>query len=138
MDYDIVFKRVYEPTDAHDGARVLVDRLWPRGKSREDLQLSEWYRDASPSPALRRAYHRGDLDEQAFTRDYRWELDRHPAVLVPLMRRARAGRLSLLTAARQPDHSHLPTLRRALLDELEREDRQAEGGEPSSPTCYAR
>lgn len=138
MNYDIVFKRVYEPTDSADGARVLVDRLWPRGKRREDLQLTDWYRDASPSSALRRAWHQNDIDEQRFTDSYRKELQTHPDVLTPLMRHAREGRLSLLTATRNPDHSHLPELRDALLDQLAREDEQADDREPSSPTCFDR
>lgn len=136
MNYDIAFKRVYEPTDSADGARVLVDRLWPRGKRREDLQLTEWYRDASPSSALRRAWHQDDIDEQRFTDNYRKELQAHPEVLTPLMRHAREGRLSLLTVTRNPDQSHLPVLRDALLDHLAREDEQADGREPSSPPCY--
>lgn len=136
MNYDIAFKRVYEPTDSADGARVLVDRLWPRGKRREDLQLTEWYRDASPSSSLRRAWHQDDIDEQRFTDNYRQELQAHPEVLTPLMRHAREGRLSLLTATRNPDQSHLPVLRDALLDHLAREDEQADDREPSSPTCY--
>lgn len=138
MNYDISFKRVYEPADRNDGARVLVDRLWPRGKRREDLQLTEWYRDASPSPALRRAWHKGDINEQHFADDYRQELEKQPDALVPLMRYARQGRLSLLTATRNPEHSHLPILRQALLDQLAKEDDQADDREPSSPTCYDR
>lgn len=136
MSYDIVFKRVYEPVERTDGARVLVDRLWPRGKRRDDLQLTEWYRNASPSPALRRAWHQGDIDQQRFAKDYQSELDDDPDALTPLMRHARRGRLSLLTATRNPEQSHLPILRKALLDQLAREDEQADGREPSSPTCY--
>ena len=56
--------------------------------------------------------------------------------LIPLMRYARAGRLTLLTASRNPEHSHLPILKRALLDALKKEDDEADGHEPSSPTCY--
>lgn len=138
MSYDIVFKRVYEPAEKSDGARVLVDRLWPRGKRREELDLAEWYRDASPSPALRRAWHQGDLDEQRFAGDYRKELQAQPDVLTPLMRYARQGRLSLMTATRNPEHSHLPILRDALLDQLAREDEQADGSEPASSPCYDR
>ncbi len=136
MSYDIVFKRVYEPAEKSDGARVLVDRLWPRGKRREDLDLTEWYRDASPSPALRRSWHQNAIDERRFADQYRQELEAQPDVLTPLMRRARLGRLSLLTATRNPEHSHLPILRNALLDQLKREDEQADDREPASSPCY--
>ncbi|WP_024461261.1 DUF488 domain-containing protein [Marinimicrobium sp. LS-A18] len=138
MSYNIVFKRVYEAAERSDGARILVDRLWPRGKRREDLQLTEWYRDASPSPALRRAWHQGEISDQRFADDYRKELDAQPETLVPLMRHARQSRLSLLTASRNPEQSHLPILKNALLDQLAREDDEADDRAPSSPTCYNR
>lgn len=138
MDYQIDLKRIYDSPNKSDGARVLVDRLWPRGKRHEELALTDWYKDASPSPALRRAWHKDELDDDTFTRDYQRELDANPDSLVPLMRNAREGRLTLLTATRDPQHSHLPTLRQALLDALEEEDRQADDREPSSPTCYGR
>lgn len=135
-DYDIVFKRIYEPAEAEDGARVLVDRLWPRGKRREELALIDWYRDASPSPALRRAWHKGQIDWETFCRDYGEELAAKPEQLTPLMRYARDQRLTLLTAARQPDKSHLPILRKALLQQLDLEDREAEGEDSASPPCF--
>lgn len=137
MDYQILFKRVYEPAADTDGYRVLVDRLWPRGKRRDELALTEWYRNASPSPALRRAWHRGDIDEERFAAQYGDDLNAHPEKLTPLMKLARDDRLTLLTANRDPAHSHLPQLRRALLNQLEQEDAQADGREPSSPPCYA-
>ena len=52
MTDEIALKRVYQPTTPDDGARVLVDRLWPRGKGRDSLSLQDWYFEASPSPAL--------------------------------------------------------------------------------------
>lgn len=135
MSYDIVFKRIYAPAERGDGARVLVDRLWPRGKRREDLHLTDWYRDASPSPALRQAWHQEEIDDKRFAQDYRSELRTNPEVLTPLMRHARKGRLSLLTASRDPEHSHLPVLRQVLLEQLAKEDREADGDELSSPPC---
>ncbi|MGQ9425723.1 DUF488 domain-containing protein [Gilvimarinus sp. F26214L] len=136
MSYDIRFKRVYEAAAKADGARVLVDRLWPRGKRKEELALTHWYRDAAPSRDLRRAWHQGDLDERTFARRYRKELDHNVEALIPLMRYVRKGRLTLLTAARDPRHSHLPVLQEALEAELDREDCEADGRDPSSPVCY--
>lgn len=137
-DYDIRFKRIYEPAEPADGTRVLVDRLWPRGKRKEELGLTEWYRHASPSPALRRAWHQSDINWENFRRDYLRELSQDPNLLTPLLRYARQSRLTLLTAARQPDRSHLPILREALLNQLELEDREAEGRDCSSPPCFDR
>ncbi|XKE43992.1 DUF488 family protein [Halomonas organivorans] len=119
MSHDIVLKRVYQAPEADDGARVLVDRLWPRGKRRESLALADWYRDASPSPALRRQYHQGEISHAVFAARYRGELRDDPDCLLPLMRRARDGRLTLLSAARDLEASHLPILKEAILEALD-------------------
>lgn len=135
MAYDIVFKRIYQPVAAEDGARVLVDRLWPRGKRRESLALTDWYRDASPSPALRRQYHLGEISVEVFFTRYRGELREAPENLIPLMRHARQRRLTLLSAARDMEGSHLPVLSEAILQALYQED--AIDSEPASPPCFA-
>ncbi len=122
MSYAIVIKRIYQAAEAADGARVLVDRLWPRGKSETGLALTEWYRDASPSPTLRRQYRQGDISAFVFAVRYRGELRDAPDKLLPLMRHARRGRLTLLTAARDLEGSHLPVLQEALIRALREED----------------
>ncbi|WP_277811976.1 DUF488 domain-containing protein [Chromohalobacter canadensis] len=137
MSYTIALKRIYQAAEESDGARVLVDRLWPRGKRRESLQLTDWYRDASPSNALRRAWHQGELNDTVFSHRYRWEVEDDPDVLLPLMRWAREGTLTLLTASREPQRSHLPYLRDMLLKALETEDREADDRTPASSPCYA-
>lgn len=134
MSREIALKRVYQAPEPDDGARVLVDRLWPRGKRRESLQLADWYRDASPSPTLRRQFHEGEISPTVFAVRYRGELRDHPEALTPLMRHARGGRLTLLSAVRDLDESYLPILREALLKALDAED--ALDREPSSPPCY--
>lgn len=134
MAYDIVLKRIYSQIDASDGARVLVDRLWPRGKRRESLALSDWYRDASPSPALHRQYHLGEISAAIFAIRYRGELRDIPDSLIPLMRHARKGRLTLLSASRNLESSYLPLLRDSILQELYDED--AMDREAASPPCY--
>lgn len=137
MKYQINIKRIYQSVDDGDGARVLVDRLWPRGKRREDLKLTEWYRDAAPSNELRRSWHNRDINGETFARKYDRELRNNPEILLPLMRWARQGRLTLLTASRNPGDSHVPILKEAIEDALNEEDRQDRRSEPSSPTCYA-
>ena len=132
MAHDVVLKRIYQPIEAADGARVLVDRLWPRGKSREALVLTDWYRDASPSPGLRRQYHQGEISSFVFAVRYRGELRDHPENLLPLIHHARRERLTLLTAARNLEDSHLPVLREALLEALREEDVAALGLTSSS------
>lgn len=135
MSYDILLKRIYTPSEPTDGARILVDRLWPRGKRRESLDLTDWYRDASPSPLLRRQLHESEIAFTVFAARYRGELRDHVDSLVPLMRYARRGRLTLLSAARNLEETHLPILREAVLEALQREDQ--DDLEPSSPPCFA-
>jgi len=135
VTYDIALKRIYQPVDAEDGARVLVDRLWPRGKRRESLALTDWYRDASPTPALRRQFHRQEISAEVFAARYRGELRDAPESLLPLMRHVRQGRLTLLSAARDLESSHLPILRESLLQALQDED--VEDREPASSPCFA-
>jgi uncharacterized protein YeaO (DUF488 family) len=134
MSYEIVLKRVQEPLDPNDGARVLVDRLWPRGRRRDAMELTDWYREASPSSLLRTQYHGDRIDLQGFAARYREELSARPDALIPLMRLARQGRLTLLSAACDLATSHLPVLRSALLEALYAED--AEDMEPASPPCW--
>lgn len=135
MSYEILLKRIYSPSEAGDGARILVDRLWPRGKPRESLELTDWYRDASPSTLLRRQLHQDEISLSVFAVRYRGELRDHPESLVPLMRLARRGKLTLLSASRNLDQSHLPVLRQAVLEALQQEDH--EDLEPTSPPCFA-
>lgn len=123
MGYEIKLKRVYAAAESSDGARVLVDRLWPRGKPRDALALTDWCRQAAPSSALRREYHSEAISEASFNTRYRLELKEAPELLVPLLRHARQGTLTLLTATRQLEHSHLPLLRERLLQVLDEEDR---------------
>ncbi|MBZ5486856.1 DUF488 family protein [Halomonas aquamarina] len=134
MRYEIALKRVYFAAEEHDGARILVDRLWPRGKERGSLSLTEWYRDAAPSSSLRRDYQQSKISEASFQTRYRLELKESADALVPLMRYARQGKLTLLTATRSLADSHLPLLREALLCALDEEDRH--DLEPASAPCY--
>ncbi|MGD0166282.1 MAG: DUF488 family protein [Gaiellaceae bacterium] len=97
---DIRLKRAYEPASDEDGYRVLVERLWPRGVSRERARLDEWAKEIAPSPELRRWYgHDPSLFEQ-FRRRYLDELTGHAQKLEELRRRARTGPLTLVYAAR--------------------------------------
>lgn len=137
MAYDIQIKRIYAIPEETDGARVLVDRLWPRGKRRDELVLTDWLRDAAPSPALRRSWHKREIDQSQFSEQYRHELSARQDSLLPLMRLARQGRLTLLTASRDPQQSHVLVLQDVLLRALDEEDCLADGRVPSSPTCYA-
>jgi len=70
----VSIKRVYEPADRSDGVRILVDRLWPRGLTKEKAAIDEWLRDLAPSNELRRWYHARPSEWEAFRKKYLKEL----------------------------------------------------------------
>ena len=78
-------KRVYEPAEPTDGYRVLVDRLWPRGVSKERAALGQWLRDVAPSTGLRRWFHHDPSLMDEFTARYRAELDANPSAVQALL-----------------------------------------------------
>ncbi|MDX2847792.1 DUF488 family protein [Streptomyces sp. PA03-3a] len=106
------YRRIYEDSSAQEGKRVLVDRLWPRGVSKERAHLDEWLRDVAPSSDLRQWYHH-DTERFAEFRDrYIAELedaDHRPAVQ-QLRDLAAHDRVTLLTATKDVDHSEAAVL----------------------------
>lgn len=102
-------KRVYEPASADDGFRVLVDRLWPRGVSKERAELDLWDKDVAPSPELRTAWHHHLEDFDRFADEYRDELDANPAAEALLALGGAHPRVTLLYGARneQTNHAHV-------------------------------
>lgn len=114
---DVRVRRAYdEPADS-DGQRILVDRLWPRGISKERARLDHWARDVAPSTELRKWYgHDPDRFEE-FAERYRRELTDadHAEALEDLRSRTRQGRVTLLTASRRDDISAATVLRELLL-----------------------
>ncbi|HWT34524.1 MAG TPA: DUF488 family protein [Microbacterium sp.] len=106
--------RIYDAPTAADGYRVLVDRLWPRGVSKERAELDEWAKDAAPSTELRKAFHGGELDWDDFAKAYRAELTDNPAVPALRDRLAVHPTSTLLTATKSEDHDYLVVLRDVL------------------------
>ncbi|TYB49617.1 DUF488 domain-containing protein [Actinomadura chibensis] len=110
---DVRLRRVYEPASDDDGRlRVLVDRVWPRGLSKEKARLDEWEKDVAPSTDLRKWYgHRVDRFEE-FTRRYEGELNDPERAAAYDRLRGLAGRgpLTLLTATRDVEHSQAAVL----------------------------
>ena len=101
---DVRVRRVYDEPDSHDGARVLVDRIWPRGLTKARADLAEWCKEVAPSTALRKWYGHDPERFEEFARRYRDELtepDRAEA-LAHLRELAANGTLTLLTATRDP------------------------------------
>ena len=113
----VTIVRVYEaPSRLSNERRVLVDRLWPRGLRKEEIDFDEWVKDAAPSTELRRWY--GHVPERfdEFAHRYRVELERNPAAAVVTRLRADAqtSHLVLLTATRDVERSGAEVLRSAL------------------------
>ena len=90
---DVVIKGVRDEPSPDDGRRVLADRLWPRGVSKERAALDEWAKDATPSTALRRALHSGDPTWEQFVPAYRAELEEEPRAVHCAQRCPRAFRM---------------------------------------------
>jgi uncharacterized protein YeaO (DUF488 family) len=110
-------KRVYAPADEDDGFRVLVDRLWPRGLSKEKARIDLWMKAVAPSDALRRQFHGNPDGWEAFLAAYADELDAEPArsAAAELRQRLASGPVTLLYAARDETHNNAEALR-LLLD----------------------
>jgi uncharacterized protein YeaO (DUF488 family) len=109
-------KRVYAPAERGDGWRVLVDRLWPRGISKDKARIDLWLKDVAPSDELRRRVHADPSAWDAFVLDYAHELAREPAVsaVAQLRKHLRAGPVTLLYAARDEDRNNAVALKRIL------------------------
>ena len=112
---NIKIKRAYEPAGADDGARVLVDRLWPRGVSKREARLYQWNRELAPSPELRTWFGHKVSRWPEFSRRYRLELASHAEGLAELRRRAKDGPVTLVYAAKDERHNHAIVLRSVLL-----------------------
>jgi uncharacterized protein YeaO (DUF488 family) len=109
-------KRIHEPADAADGYRALVDRLWPRGISRQRAALDAWLRELAPSNALRLWYGHDAKRWTEFGRRYRAELRTQRPALAALRARAASGTVTLLYASREPRINHAVVLRQVLLE----------------------
>jgi uncharacterized protein YeaO (DUF488 family) len=105
MPMDVRLKRAYDPASASDGYRVLIDRLWPRGITREHARLDEWARDLAPSAELRSWFGHDPSRFAEFSRRYSGELVAQKDKLRELRRRARNGRLTLVYGARDTEHN---------------------------------
>ncbi len=115
-------RRAYEPPGPDDGQRILVDRVWPRGRSRDELEIDDWLRDVAPSDALRHWFGHDPARWDEFRRRYREELgDALRAPLVDgLVDRARRGRVTLVYGARDEDHNQAIALAEVIEERLRR------------------
>ena len=119
---DVRMKRAYEPSEDADGQRVLIDRIWPRGVSREQLHLDDWARELAPSAALRTWFGHDPARFGEFRRRYLSELLAHELKVRELRRIARHGTLTLVYGARDTEHNDAVVLAELLRRGRRRDD----------------
>ncbi len=106
MDARIVVKRIYDPPEPSDGQRILVDRLWPRGVSKQKAALTLWLKEIAPTTGLRVWYDHDPAREAEFRRRYEAELDGNPQAVARLEDLVKAGPVTLLYAAHDTLRNH--------------------------------
>jgi uncharacterized protein YeaO (DUF488 family) len=123
----IQVRRVYDPPAPDDGARLLVDRLWPRGARREKLQLTGWLKEVAPGNSLRQWFNHDPVRWEEFQRQYFAELEQNPQAWQPILRAARGGRVTLLFAASDPEHNNAVALKTFLERKQAAQDSESKG-----------
>ncbi|MED3624748.1 DUF488 domain-containing protein [Neobacillus thermocopriae] len=121
----IFLKRIYEPFDENDGYRILVDRLWPRGISKEKARLNEWMKEIAPSNTLRQWFcHKPELFEE-FRIRYVEELrtdETKQNLMKQILETAKSSRVTLLYGAKDPTHNHAVILFEELMRSFNAKD----------------
>ena len=118
MSVDV--KRAYDPPARSDGHRILVDRVWPRGVTKEDLRIDAWLKDLAPSTALRKWFGHDPERWDEFKRRYAGELKQRSDALDQLARKAKDGRVTLLFGAKDTQHNNAVALKEQLERRLDR------------------
>lgn len=117
-NYDIRLKRIYDGVDPQDGARVLVDRLWPRGIRKADADLTLWLKEIAPSSDLRHWFDHDPAKFDAFAKRYREELAGNGEVMDRLIEIVRKGPVTLLYGAHDEVHNQAVVLAQVLKERL--------------------
>jgi|SRR5690606_9272068 uncharacterized protein YeaO (DUF488 family) len=107
----IYCKRVYDPVEASDGYRVLVDRTWPRGIKKEDLALDDWRKELAPSTELRKWFGHDPQRWAGFYQRYHAELRENEEAIKALLEACDGRPLTLLYAARDTEHNNAVALK---------------------------
>lgn len=111
----LAVKRVYEAATEDDGKRILIDRLWPRGLTKQKARIDYWAKDASPSNELRKWYQHDPEKWDEFRRRYFAELDAAPEAVAALRAELAPGRNTIVFGSKEPDRNNA----RALVEYLE-------------------
>ena len=125
----VKLKRVYDPVSRTDGRRFLVERLWPRGLSKERLHLTAWLKEVGPSTELRKWFNHDPMKWSLFRTRYFRELDSRPESWRPILAAARLGMVTLVYSSHDEEHNNAVALKEYL---------QAKRRPASSPRRSAR
>jgi uncharacterized protein YeaO (DUF488 family) len=107
----IQIKRAYDPPSKTDEARILVERLWPRGIKKEALKLDAWLKAVAPSTELRKWFNHDPAKWPEFQRRYRAELDQHPEAWQSILDAAKKGDVTLLSSSHDAEHNNVVALK---------------------------
>ena len=110
----IQLKRAYDPVEPDDGFRVLIDRLWPRGVSKEEAAIDLWLKEIAPSTALRKWFGHDPAKWPEFRERYLREIESHPDAVAELRKQARQGRVTLVYGAKDREHNDAVVLKEYL------------------------
>jgi uncharacterized protein YeaO (DUF488 family) len=119
----IRLKRAYDEPEAADGARYLIDRLWPRGKTKAALKIDDWLKDVAPGDALRRWFNHDPQRWNEFRKRYFTELDAKPDAWAALADAARKGPITLVYSAHDVEHNNAVALAEYLKAHIGKRDR---------------
>jgi uncharacterized protein YeaO (DUF488 family) len=116
----IQIKRAYETANKNDGARFLVERLWPRGVKKEKLRVEGWLKEVAPSTELRKWFQHDPAKWRAFRQRYFRELEGHPGAWELILERSRRGRITLVYSSHDTEHNNAIALKEFLESKINR------------------
>ncbi|SRR5579864_1854356 len=114
VSHELKIKRVYEKPEKNDGKRILVDRLWPRGLTKEKAKVDLWLKDIAPSTELRKWFGHDPRKWRSFRGRYQTELKHHADQLELLKSKAKKGPVTLIYGARDQEHNEAVVLKEFL------------------------
>ena len=113
---NIKIKRVYNDPEDSDGYRILIDRIWPRGLSKEDAKLDDWNKDLAPSTKLRKWFDHDPDKFEIFSEKYKKELENSNEDLKKLIEKAQDNTVTLLYGAKDTEHNQAVVLKQVIED----------------------
>jgi uncharacterized protein YeaO (DUF488 family) len=124
----IQLRRVYDEPRAHEGTRFLVERLWPRGIGKAELEIDGWQKEAGPSTELRKWFNHDPQKWDEFQRKYFAELDTRPEAWEAILQAADRGTVTLLYSSHDTEHNNAVALKRYLEAKVAHGSRRAHAG----------